>query len=622
LTAKHYQNRRSKYHSLIAYYNGLKLQLFNMQETDDIVAVSAIESDMLETKRIALKLRRLLEPLKIHAAAVAKINNRFTEHNAALAWDRQSAIDKAQMKAEITHFAGKIQERYSALGYNQVIHYKGKEIRRKVQFEEWHYTEDQHKIKLFVSYTTLFGAVRNIMPEGVWVRDLVSDDTLNELSSACERPVYSPHQLQNGGMDHSNGTWLIVDRVGFTGGLPETLFLSQLLAKYPHDKRLKFPVPFGLKKGRIVNWAYLSEYPHFMVNGISGSGKTNLFRVVLSTLISKNSPDEIRIVLVDLKQGGDFAYFEKCQHLLTEIVTDLDSLEIVTSQLIRLMTYRMSLFKKLSAFDIDRFNSRVDSSEQMPRVLVMMDEFMSIKHLPGDPNTRNKIVSNMSRLAMQARASGIHLMVGGQQAFSANSIGGALRDNISYTLTGRQRTAYASIASLGHGGARKILDIPGRMICDKAGQIFDIQTPLATEDDIKRAVEAGEQYPSPRAFPWGNVTEDEINSILTELDVSEFDEIDLVRVSLEHYDGIINTRAIFDSAICSLTRNELETLRDNLAKRGAIQYDGDTYKIERYKRGYHLVLDDTHIPIYPNENGVYSGYNDGYNHGYIGELTK
>jgi S-DNA-T family DNA segregation ATPase FtsK/SpoIIIE len=256
-----------------------------------------------------------------------------------------------------------------------------------------------------------------------------------------------------------------------------------------------------------------------MVNGISGSGKTNLFRVVLSTLISKNSPDEIRIVLVDLKQGGDFAYFEKCQHLITEIVTDLDSLEIVTSQLIRLMTYRMSLFKKLSAFDIDRFNSRVDSSEQMPRVLVMMDEFMSIKHLPGDPNTRNKIVSNMSRLAMQARASGIHLMVGGQQAFSANSIGGALRDNISYTLTGRQRTAYASIASLGHGGARKILDIPGRMICDKAGQIFDIQTPLATEDDIKRAVEAGEQYPAPRAFPWGNVTEDEINSILTELEL-------------------------------------------------------------------------------------------------------
>jgi hypothetical protein len=95
-----------------------------------------------------------------------------------------------------------------------------------------------------------------------------------------------------------------------------------------------------------------------------------------------------------------------------------------------------------------------------------------------------------------------------------------------------------------------------------------------------------------------------------------------VRVSLEHYDGIINTRAIFDSAICSLTRSELETLRDNLAKRGAIQYDGDTYKIERYKRGYHLVLDDTHIPKYPNKNGVYSGYNDGHNHGYIGELTK
>jgi DNA segregation ATPase FtsK/SpoIIIE-like protein len=383
------------------------------------------------------------------------------------------------------------------------------------------------------------------------------------------------------------------------------LFLSQLLAKYPHDKRLKFPVPFGLRKGRIVNWAYLSEYPHYMVNGISGSGKTNLFRVVLSTLISKNSPDEVRIVLVDLKQGGDFSYFETCQHLLTEIVTDLDALEVITSQLIRLMTYRMSLFKKLSAFDIDRFNSRVDRSEQMPRVLVMMDEFMSIKHLPGDSDTRNRIVNNMSRLAMQARASGIHLMVGGQQAFSANGIGGALRDNISYTLTGRQRTAYASIATLGHGGARKILDIPGRMICDKAGQIFDIQTPLATEDDIKRAVDAGEQWEAPRPFPWGNVTEDEINAILSELDVTEFDETDLVRVSLETYGGIINTRGIFDSAICHLSIRELEYLRDTLVKKGLVNYDGETYSIKRYKKGYQLVSVEPQTHTTTDDSGIY-----------------
>jgi DNA segregation ATPase FtsK/SpoIIIE-like protein len=285
------------------------------------------------------------------------------------------------------------------------------------------------------------------------------------------------------------------------------------------------------------------------------------------------------------------------------------------------MTYRMSLFKKLSAFDIDRFNSRVDSSEQMPRVLVMMDEFMSIKHLPGDPNTRNKIVSNMSRLAMQARASGIHLMVGGQQAFSANSIGGALRDNISYTLTGRQRTAYASIASLGHGGARKILDIPGRMICDKAGQIFDIQTPLATEDDIKRAVEAGEQYPAPRAFPWGNVTEDEINSILTELDVSEFDEIDLVRVSLEHYDGVMNPRAIFDSAICSLSRRNIEALRDKIVSRKVIHYDGDMYHVESYGKGYKLVMSKPSKPENPVENDVHIRDYSGITNGFYKELV-
>jgi hypothetical protein len=115
------------------------------------------------------------------------------------------------------------------------------------------------------------------------------------------------------------------------------------------------------------------------------------------------------------------------------------------------------------------------------------------------------------------------------------------------------------------------------------------------------------------------VTEDEINSILTELDVSEFDEIDFIRIALKHYGGVLATRQIFDNENPNIGYNDLRAMRDKIAKKGEISYDGETYLIERYKSGYKL--EHANMQTCTDENDMLNVHNPLHNGLHHGELS-
>jgi hypothetical protein len=94
-----------------------------------------------------------------------------------------------------------------------------------------------------------------------------------------------------------------------------------------------------------------------------------------------------------------------------------------------------------------------------------------------------------------------------------------------------------------------------------------------------------------------------------------------VRVSLEHYDGVINPRAVFDSAICSLSRRNIETLRDKIVNQKVIHYDGDIYQVESYGKGYKLAMYKPAKPENPTENDVHIRDYSGITNGFYKELV-
>src|SRR5690606_17395189 len=120
---------------------------------------------------------------------------------------------------------------------------------------------------------------------------------MDELSIALEREVWSPHTSEEK-IPLVNGAWIIVERLGLVEGIPKQVTYKQLMARYETAEHNKFPIPAGLKRGRRVNWVHLDSPSgiHLMFTGISGSGKSNAMRAMVSAIIEKQDPNDINFV--------------------------------------------------------------------------------------------------------------------------------------------------------------------------------------------------------------------------------------------------------------------------------------------------------------------------------------
>lgn len=572
----------------------LKLDIARLEklEDHDPDALDALKARLDALRHKGARWAQIIEPDRELWRKVHYINNRLQEHYTVIENERQAKLDREQMMREVAHFWTRIRERYAWLKFRHDVHRGDELIRHKVQCERAWVTEDEIIFKLAVQKVSLFGSNRNLLPDNVRVRDLVKPETLDELAAACERPVYSPHNEYN--KDFSNGAFVIVSRLGSMGGLPEYIELDKLLAKYKQDQKDRVPVPLGVRKGRKINWAYLSETPHYMINGISGSGKTNALRVIVSTVAQMHKPDEVRLVLIDLKHGGDFNYFKDIPHLLGGIVYEIPTLENILVRLVNLMRWRMQRFSETNAWDLNLYNQRVDEDQRMPRIIVIADEYAAVNQLRASTQTRANIHDCAALIAAQARAAGIHLVLGTQQSFS-DSIPKPVRDNIGYVLSGRQRTLGASLGTFGDGRSRKISDIKGRMICDNNGKLFDVQIPFVTPTQIETALDAAMRQSSPHEIPgFDDFSPDDLDRdgdgmIHLDTATTAFNEQDVLEIALAQFNGDLKAKNIWEYATASGRRVGEKTVRrmvKDIVDRDSIEYEGTIYTTRKMPGNY------------------------------------
>lgn len=214
-------------------------------------------------------------------------------------------------------------------------------------------------------------------------------------------------------------------------------------------QRGRKPLAFALGKdvsGHPVN-ADLTSMPHMLIAGTTGSGKSVCVNSILTSLLLFNTPDDLRLVLVDPKRV-ELTGYNGVPHLLSPVVVEMEKVVSALQWMTREMDRRYHQFAQVGARNITDFNARLKAQGQkkLPFLVVVIDELADLMMLAPDETERT-----ITRLAQLARATGIHLILATQRP-SVDVVTGLIKANFP------ARVAFA-VAS--NTDSRVILDQPG-----------------------------------------------------------------------------------------------------------------------------------------------------------------
>jgi DNA segregation ATPase FtsK/SpoIIIE-like protein len=241
----------------------------------------------------------------------------------------------------------------------------------------------------------------------------------------------------------------------------------------------------------------LATAPHILIAGTTGSGKSNGVNAALATLVSRQSPDTLRLVLIDPKQV-DLLAFSNVPHTLAH-VPDLDQAGEALEHLVTEMTRRYTLFRTAKVRSIDEYNAKGNS---LPRIVLVFDEAATA--MDSNKKTLEPLVL---KLLQTARASGIHLVLAMQRP-AGEILKPRARVNLPLRVAYRLPDDYSSRLVLGENSgensATMLLGNGDGLLLAADGSFVRFQAPLVRDKDLTQAITQACAYPIP-AQQWGAV---------------------------------------------------------------------------------------------------------------------
>lgn len=221
-------------------------------------------------------------------------------------------------------------------------------------------------------------------------------------------------------------------------------------------------IPFGEDIDGKILGADLTSFPHMLLAGTTGSGKSVFINSILMAMLMRYRPEELKICIIDPKMVG-YTKFADIPHFLCPIVTDAHYAKLTLKRLVDLMEFRYHQFQVATVTDINEFNS--DYAEyahvaKMPYVVLIVDEYADLVEQEKD------IQSYVLRLAQKARAAGIHMILATQRP-DVKVITGTIKANLPVHVALMVANAIDSQTILGCGGAEELAP-HGDMLVDCA----------------------------------------------------------------------------------------------------------------------------------------------------------
>jgi S-DNA-T family DNA segregation ATPase FtsK/SpoIIIE len=242
-------------------------------------------------------------------------------------------------------------------------------------------------------------------------------------------------------------------------------------------------VPLTLALGKDISGqpivADLDEMPHLLIAGTTGSGKTVCVNSLILALLFKNSPHDLKFVMVDPKMV-ELMPFNGLPHLLCPVITEAKKTSHALNWVVNEMEERYRLLAKAGARNIEAYNEK---QEKIPYIIIIIDEFADLMSVAPD-----QIENAVTRLAQLSRAVGIHLILATQRP-SVDVITGVIKANLPARVSFKVASKVDSRTVLDANGADKLLG-RGDMLFLKPGEskMIRIQGTLVKDVEIERVV--------------------------------------------------------------------------------------------------------------------------------------
>ena len=238
----------------------------------------------------------------------------------------------------------------------------------------------------------------------------------------------------------------------------------------------------------------LARMPHLLVAGTTGSGKSVGLNTMILSLVSKTSPEDLRMIMIDPKML-ELAVYDGIPHLLTPVVTDMKDAANALRWCVMEMERRYQLMAKAGVRNIANYNAKLVSQKKqmnllddvaektLPYIVVIADEYADLMMVVG-----KKIEQLIARIAQKARAAGIHLVLATQRP-SVDVVTGLIKANIPTRIAFQVSSRIDSRTVLDQGGAEQLLG-HGDMLYLPPGTSVPIRIhgAFVEDDEVHRVV--------------------------------------------------------------------------------------------------------------------------------------
>ncbi|MFA6524234.1 MAG: DNA translocase FtsK 4TM domain-containing protein [Candidatus Paceibacterota bacterium] len=269
------------------------------------------------------------------------------------------------------------------------------------------------------------------------------------------------------------------------------------------DKFQNSPKPLTIALGRGISgkatFGNLAKMPHCLVAGTTGSGKSVTIHSIITSLLYRNGPDDLKLILIDPKRV-ELTLYNKIPHLLTPVITDAKKTILALKWAAKEMDRRYDILEAESVRDIESYHNNVfnknikktktnsDGKEEevnadrLPYIVIIIDELADI--MSSYPR---ELESAIVRLAQMSRAVGIHLILSTQRP-EVNVITGLIKANIPARVALKVSSQIDSRTILDTGGAEKLLGAGDMLYSSGEAQPERLQSAFISETEVKKVV--------------------------------------------------------------------------------------------------------------------------------------
>jgi S-DNA-T family DNA segregation ATPase FtsK/SpoIIIE len=233
-------------------------------------------------------------------------------------------------------------------------------------------------------------------------------------------------------------------------------------------------------------WTDLARMPHLLIAGTTGSGKSGCINAILTSILLRATPDDVRLILVDPKRI-ELNYYESIPHLLTPVVSSPKEASAVLLNVVTEMERRYEHLNQLRARNLPEANRalRKRGEDELPYLLVVIDELADLMMI-----SPQEVEDAIIRLAQKSRAVGIHLVLATQRP-SVDVITGMIKANVPSRIAFAVSSQTDSRVILDQNGAESLLG-QGDMLFKPLGtsRLQRLQGAFVTEEEVALVVEA------------------------------------------------------------------------------------------------------------------------------------